>query len=115
MNAETKKVLTVRNNAQKLLFERELLGQISDGLWENSSPHNHWEVFDDVTVVVGKDVGVNFTVKRSYNFADSELLEVVGDRMLEIVRESGQEYSEQEMVNDLNDLSRILKIKRCDL
>ena len=34
--------LFVENLSQALIFDMEISGQISDGKWENSRPHDHW-------------------------------------------------------------------------
>jgi len=85
---EDKKILAVRNERQKLLFEQELLGQISDGFWENAQPENHYNDFDDVHVIVDEyeDVGVNFDIRKNYKFHDEDLVGIIGDRMLFMVR-----------------------------
>ncbi len=81
--------LRLANHAQKVLFEAELKGQLSDGAWENASPSDHWEPWCKATVVVAEDgqkVGRNFWARKTgYAFA-KELIEVVGDRMMEYVR-----------------------------
>lgn len=80
-------VLTFRNHQQVALWKLELVGQLSDGNWENSAPHDHWEPWSKCAVGVGSAVGRNFYVKRdSYQFADPALLEVCGTRMLSGVR-----------------------------
>lgn len=82
------KVLNVRNIAQKVLLENELFGQISDGMWENTSPNDHWEVWSECKVVVDENnLGRNFYARKdNYNLNSSSLLEIVGDRMLAYVR-----------------------------
>lgn len=106
-------ILRVRNLAQKVLWEEELSGQISDGHWENASPHDHWEAWCRAKVVVDPEhVGRNFYARReSYNFSAKELLDVVGDRMLEAVRvcTGNADYSMADMRADLNDLKKVIK------
>lgn len=76
--------LNVRNVAQKLILKCEMLGQISDGQWENASPTDHWRSWCEANIVVDpSNVGHNFyAVKGNYNFTNGELLNIVGDRML---------------------------------
>lgn len=85
------------NAVQVALYKCEISGQISDGHWENASPHNHWETMTSAWVGVervGKSdpkwdrpAGVyNFRPKRRYNFAAPDLLRVVGQRMLHYAR-----------------------------
>jgi len=77
--------LVVANRVQKALVEMELMGQISDGYWENARPYDHWKIWSKVDVEVaadGETIGRNFWPHRdNYNFTAADLLEVVGDRM----------------------------------
>jgi hypothetical protein len=80
--------LAFRNMAQVVLFKNELAGQISDGYWENSRPLGHWKPWGACQVIVdasnpGKDF---WAQKENYNFANRELLDIVGDRMIYAVR-----------------------------
>jgi hypothetical protein len=81
-------ILAVRNEAQKILFDEELSGQISDGMWENLNRRDHWQVWCDADVVVDPDnLGRDFWASYdSYNFTHPDLLSVVKDRMLVTVR-----------------------------
>lgn len=98
-----KNVLVVRNVAQAALFECELKGQLSDGAWENTAPHDHWKPWADAEVRVAaaaragcftelgrsdyEGLGRNFYARKdSYNFARKDLLDVVGGRMLGYAR-----------------------------
>lgn len=92
----TTPVLNVRNLAQKVMFDEEFSGQISDGHWENSRPYEHWQIWCKAEVVVAPtNVGRNFyAAKDNYNLASRELLDIVGGRMLTAVNlalELGQE------------------------
>ncbi len=80
----TKGILFVRNRAQKVLFQKELQGQISDGMWENAKPHNHWKDWgtDDVQIGTDKFGRTFYANKDNYNISSKELLDCVGDRML---------------------------------
>lgn len=109
--------LAVRNEAQKILFDLELSGQISDGYWENAAPQDHWIPWCETTVIVDPtNVGRDFSVRKdNYGFTRRDLLDIVGDRMLEYVRAGGGEYanySEADMLADLRDLKRIIKTRR---
>lgn len=83
------KTLTVRNIEQAAAM-LELDGQISDGHWENARPYDHWKVWCDAKVRVatpGEPVGRNFAaIKQDYNFTSPKLLDIVGLRMLAVVR-----------------------------
>ncbi len=72
------------NNIQKALWENELRGQISDGVWENSRPYGHYKVWCNAKVEVakaGEPTGRNFWAEKdNYNLLAP--VEYVGDRML---------------------------------
>lgn len=84
-----RKTLVVRNIEQAAAW-LELDGQLSDGFWENDRPYDHWEPWCAATVVVadpGQPVGRDFMARRTaYNFTSPELVDVVGLRMLALVR-----------------------------
>lgn len=73
-------IITFRNFTQKCLWDNEISGQLSDGKWENSGVD---KIFWTAETKVGTP-GVSFkTWKRAnFNFASSELIDIVGDRML---------------------------------
>lgn len=106
--------LAVRNEAQRILFEEELKGQLSDGRWENSSPRDHWVPWCDATVVVDpENVGRDFWVQRDgYNFGEKALLEIIGDRMLGYVQAVQPDYTWNQMAADLKDLRKVVKTHR---
>jgi hypothetical protein len=114
--SETTKTLAVRSEAQRVLFVEELAGQISDGYWENSRPHDHWRPWCDAEVVVDPDrVGRDFWAqKTNYDFAARMLVEVVGDRMIEAVRAKAglPDYGQADLLADLRDLKTIARTFR---
>ena len=79
--------VTFRNGEQAAIFEHELKGQISDGLWENT-PYTDFEVWCNAKVEVGEHIGRNFPHVRKDNFgvAAKKLVDIVGDRMLGYAR-----------------------------
>jgi len=107
--------IRVRTQAQKRLLEDELKGQISDGKWENSS-NTGWAQWTSAKVVVDpKNVGRNFhAIKDNFQLNAKDLLDVVGDRMIENVREKtgNTAYNERQLNEDLKDLRTIFKTKR---
>src|SRR6266487_2282190 len=113
MTRNSENRLYVRTLAQKILWDEELAGQISDGMWENTKPHNHWEPWCDATAVVAPgNVGRTFYAdKDNYQLNSKDLLSIVGDRMLGAVRARlGLDYSRADMMKDLADLKKIMKI-----
>lgn len=73
-----------------MLYENELKGQISDGMWENARPNRHYILPCDATPFVAKtdaERGRNFFA-RAYNFSSGDLIEYVGDRMVNMVKMS---------------------------
>jgi hypothetical protein len=88
--AEARKVtIGFRTRSQCTLYEAELKGQISDGAWENATPSGHWKIMCEAEAYVAESpaqLGLNFEPRRYYDFAASDLLEVVADRMIEFVK-----------------------------
>jgi len=73
--------------SQALIFEAELKGQISDGYWENSRPSNHYHAPCDADIKVDAENPRNeIFSSRNYNFAAKELVDCVGDRMIEYAK-----------------------------
>jgi hypothetical protein len=108
------RTLKFRNKVQVALFTKELRGQISDGLWENSKPVDHWKVPCGAKVSVAtdsKELGPSFMPVRAYNFASSELLEYVGDRMLVIAQSVDKNTDMAQMKRELSDMSKIYNFR----
>ncbi len=107
--------IRVNTQAQKWLLVNELQGQISDGKWENT-PGNPWEDWTSAKVIVDpRNPGRNFfTTKDNYQLNAKDLLDVVGDRMIEDVRSQtgNANYGEKDMLKDLADLRKIFKTRR---
>jgi hypothetical protein len=75
----------VENQAQRVLMECELKGQLSDGAWENATPQSHWKRPCAAEVVVATDIqetGLTWHGRKSYAFDRRDLLDAVGDRMI---------------------------------
>lgn len=120
--------LHLANPAQVVLFTEELSGQISDGVWENSSPFNHWTWVpgrEEVTAVKDGELlglaydatyggethkGMRFTPPRRYNFCNSLLIEVCGERMIESVKKLPNHgwYTMKSLKMDLKHISEIV-------
>lgn len=52
-NKETSGTMTFTSPTAVGLWVNEICGQISDGMWENASPHNHWQFWCRLDVSVG--------------------------------------------------------------
>jgi len=68
------------------IWEGEIVGQLSDGMWENAAPFDHWKFWHNLNVKVDATVkphvegNSTWADKTGYNIAG--LYECVGDRML---------------------------------
>jgi len=75
---------------QEILWDAELSGQVSDGKWENSRPHDHYKDMTAASTTHSpnpEDWGTQgFRPRKSYNFNDKELKDIVGERMLASVK-----------------------------
>lgn len=104
--------INFRNQAQVTLWQEELCGQLSDGVWENSRPREHYKrpCAAMVTCDIFKPLGKNFDHSRAYNFASKMLVDCVGERMCEHVSKALKKpYSLKELRKDLRDMSKIFK------
>jgi hypothetical protein len=68
------------------LFEHELVGQFSDGMWENSRPYDHWKFWHHL--IVKFEPGVEPRIDSAYkhqckkvNYNIAALFPIIGDRM----------------------------------
>jgi len=90
MRREWNGTMNVGNMEQKIIFLTEMQGQLSDGMWENTEPFDHWHPWCslnwDTVHVEPNNTGVtgNLTAarKRGYRFNSTELLEIVGERII---------------------------------
>lgn len=82
--------LFLDNDTQAALFKFEIVGQLSDGNWENLRPHDHWKVWCRCnTAIASNDIsaGRNFYVARdNYGLTSPKLLYVIGGRMIGYAR-----------------------------
>jgi hypothetical protein len=87
-----------RKQAIKDLWDKELTGQLSDGMWENSWKgihFNDYSYWGSLKTELGNTTKVVTDRPRWYKcfvgYNSEFLLECVGDRMLEIVRKTEPE------------------------
>ncbi len=68
---EINSILHFKNIYSWLLFTIEYSGQISDGKYENSRPHDHWKWLRRIeTVIDGKEWYEGYPHMKTYTFAD---------------------------------------------
>lgn len=80
---EQSPTLVVKNLSQSNLWNCEIVGQLSDGAWENTRPFNHWEAWSDANVKIGPVVGYyGFRPLKTQYALDTQLIPYVGGRML---------------------------------
>lgn len=100
-----------RNEMQVVLWNEELIGQLSDGNWENSRPYEHWKRPCRAEVAVASpstQLGPNFTPARKYNFKAVYSNETVRARMLVALHTNGFEGTTEKMLAyQLHDMSVI--------
>lgn len=100
--------LIVRNRQQKAILLCELIGQISDGFWENAVGTT-WEMWCQLNwdnVIVSKDESEHgfydaSKISTRFNFVNDMLLECVGDRM--------RAYAKLSMYMDDKELAELIK------
>lgn len=109
-----KALIVFANRIQAMLFKVEMQGQISDGHWENSMPYGHYKVASSADVAFSDNSNTHgchgFSPQRKYNFANRDLFEVVGDRMLEMAKEIDPNHTKRDLMRDLKEINRIFKI-----
>lgn len=84
---ETTRTIYFRNFTQKMLWDFEISGQISDGYWENSpgTSYRFWTGLGTSVDSSNPRVEADIVPQRiNYNLSNKELLDNVGDRMLAI-------------------------------
>jgi hypothetical protein len=80
---ESTPTLVVKNLAQANLWACEIVGQLSDGAWENTKPYSHWEVWAEADIKVGGIPGyAGFKPAKTQYALDTQLIPYVGGRML---------------------------------
>jgi hypothetical protein len=101
-------VLHLPTEAMKALWERELTGQISDGMWENTE-RNCWEFWDTIPVVVDGTTRVTGKFPQfemaEFDFGHRDLLRAVGKRMLKIMQDKEPQTTEDSMIRELDKLT----------
>ena len=76
-------------DAQVLLFNAELKGQFSDGVWHNSRNRTYLDYADSI---LGTESGVDMSVStiptsyKGYNCNNKKLIDYVGERMIRMCK-----------------------------
>jgi len=81
-----KNIIQLPTVSQRALWQHEICGQLSDGMWENSKPYDHWKFWCDLEVVSGPPLVVSNARCRKTGYNLTSLLEYVGDRMVKLGR-----------------------------
>jgi len=66
MKNENKHTWVFPSKGLKALFDQEIVGQLSDGAWENSSPFNHWHFWCNLNTEVGSEWAFKFNPSVPY-------------------------------------------------
>lgn len=99
-----------RAPAYERLWKEEIIGQISDGAWENSSG-NSWIFWANIpTVVDGKTwvEGWAQGIRKSFRMVH-DLMPVVSDRMLETIQKDEPDADERHLKSILWEIEKALR------
>lgn len=105
MNKYYTSTLNLTSRTAVSLWNNELTGQISDGMWENTYPYDHWE-FWCKTKAVYHPTDNNLVTNESYkirknNYGFIRLIPYVGYRMLEDGRKINSSYTLKNLKDDM--------------
>lgn len=105
--------LIVENEIQKFLWENYLVGQISDGYWENTK-NSGWQFWCNINCEVGNNPNIKipncyatYTIKKSFGF--TRLIKYIGEEMLDYCKKIDKDYNEKKLRKDLQIISKIIK------
>jgi putative component of membrane protein insertase Oxa1/YidC/SpoIIIJ protein YidD len=59
--------MTLNSATAVALWTNEICGQISDGMWENSTPHDHWQFWCRLNVAVGPESKVDVAPEAAFS------------------------------------------------
>jgi hypothetical protein len=107
---DTSTIITFKDPIEKALFDEELTGQISDGMWENT---RNTEWLWAAKTQLGDSNAISFHSyhgKTGFRFAS--LIEHVGDRMIEVGKRFDPDYNEKKLRKNLRNISKIIKMAR---
>ena len=103
-------VFYFRTQALKDLWDNELSGQISDGMWENTN-NTGWAFWCTIRTEIGEktyiDGKVPFNIKR--NFAFDKLFKYIGDRIMKIINKYEPDTTEKQVRSYMKEISNAMK------
>jgi len=85
------------NNASACLFASEIIGQLSDGYFENTRPYDHWEFWAHAEIVVDGNAYTEGTPKKS-NYNLSPLRRYVKEEMKNAIRFTKSRWYSPELI-----------------
>lgn len=104
-------IFTFKNETQRDLWEHELTGQISDGMWENTL-NTGWTYWCNVKSEIGTETKLNGQhpyMNIKFNFGFTRLIKYVLEDMLEIGQKYNPNYTEKDLRKDLREISAAMK------
>lgn len=119
MNKPSTGTIFLPTNTAVALWTKEITGQLSDGMWENSRPHDHWQFWNRLEAkhqpgcvphVVNNPGTGCWCKKNAYNLA--ALVPIIGDRMLVIGQKAleGTAWPVSPIVYSMKDLKADLAL-----
>lgn len=90
-NYKIASVIYFKSEEALALYAAELIGQLSDGLWENSWISSEYRFFTNAKLVLKPNEEVGYVNKeyhrplKKFDFTTKILRECIGDRMLNII------------------------------
>lgn len=84
--ANVKGTIYLPTKTAKAIWDKEITGQLSDGMWENSTPQNHWRFWTSLESAFGSPGRVEANEEYSKGYNLSSLIPYVGDRMISVAK-----------------------------
>lgn len=103
------KILTVATQAQKVVLENVLLGEIATGFWKNARPADHADSWKGVEITIGADLGAaGFDVPRNYNFVNPDFFRRAEEKLMEAAKTVNPDITVKQLKKQLISLNQIL-------
>lgn len=101
-----------RNKAMQDLWNDALMGQISDGMWENAA-NTGWLFWANLKESVGGatkiEGGIPSSVRKSFNFLSRDMIEIIGDQMLSAVQKSEPQATMGQTIKYVQEIMTAMK------